>query len=86
VKLGVSALAELAAANVILPLTPSDVADIGGDCAAGCVSGGSVISVPPLPSEAKSSVALKSTNVRLAVWLPSVTVRRPVEALYDSAK
>ncbi len=49
-------------------------------------AGGSVISVPPLPSDAKSSVPLRLTNVRLAARLPSVTVRRPVEALYDCAK
>jgi hypothetical protein len=40
-------------------------------------AGGSVISVPPLPSDAKSSVAWKSSKVMLAELVPSVTVSRP---------
>lgn len=45
------------------------------------VFGGSVISVPPLPSEAKSSVPLKLSKVRLALFVPSDTVSRPVDGL-----
>jgi hypothetical protein len=70
----------------MLPPTPSGATDVDTEGTAGSVGGGSKMSVPPLPSDEKLSVALKSENAKLAVWLPSVTVRRPVEALYDSAR
>src|SRR3954452_10398794 len=48
-------------------------------------TGGSVISVPPLPSDAKYSAELKLSKVKLALWMPSDTVSNPFEELYDSA-
>ena len=53
---------------------------------ADALDGGSVTSVPPLPSDAKSSVALKLTNVSVATLLPSVAVSTRLPFELDSEK